>query len=299
MAVRCAVSTYSLARWRHEGGRTLADALRWIADEGVDGVEFAGLDDAPLGARVARAEALKTLCDKLSLSVAGCCVGAELLTEPAAQTATVALLREWVDTTAALGTTHMRHDVTAGPSPTDSTTTMWEHVLGVVVPPIRTVADYAASHGVRTSVENHGFYLQTADRIEGLVRAVDHPNFAVTLDMGNFLCLDQDPVAAVQRLAPLATIVHAKDFHVRQGDRRTFGAATDAAASWFATPVGIDLQGAILGHGRIDVPAQLAALRASGYSGWISLEFEGVEEPTLGIRRGLQYLKEQLAIAGL
>lgn len=291
MAVRVAVSTWSLERWRRENGRSLDDALRWLADEGVAGVEFAGLDEAAIDAPFRRAEQLKTLCDALRLSIAGYCVGGELLTRSDAErAAAVATLKGHVDVAAALGAMRMRHDVTAGPS--DDRPMSWAAVLDAVTPSVASVADHAMGKGVRTSVENHGFYLQTADRIEGLVRAVNHPNFAITLDMGNFLCLNQDPVAAVRQLARYASIVHAKDFHVRPKDRLP-------GAGWFATPTTIGLRGAILGHGAIDVPAQLEILRDAKYDGWISLEFEGMEEPTMGVRLGLEYLRKQIAAIGL
>lgn len=116
MAVQCAVSTYSLERWRREAGRTLEDTARWIADAGADGVEFAGLDDTPADHRVDRAAALRQQCEQLGLGVAGVCVGAELLVDAAARTSAVASLQHWVDVTATIGANHMRHDVTAGPA---------------------------------------------------------------------------------------------------------------------------------------------------------------------------------------
>jgi sugar phosphate isomerase/epimerase len=44
----------------------------------------------------------------------------------------------------------------------------------------------------------------------------------------------------------------------------------------------------------IDVPAQLRILKKSGYDGYLSLEFEGMEEPTKAIKLGLDYLRTHL-----
>ena len=60
---------------------------------------------------------------------------------------------------------------------------------------------------------------------------------------------------------------------------------------WFATPTEICLRGAIAGHGVLDLPAQIKLLKKAGYNGYLSLEFEGVEEPTRGIMLGVDYLK--------
>ena len=65
--MRLAVSTYSLARWRSENRRTLEDSLTWIADAGVEGVEFSGsFSDDPQAARK-RAAAMRIRCDDLGV----------------------------------------------------------------------------------------------------------------------------------------------------------------------------------------------------------------------------------------
>jgi len=63
------------------------------------------------------------------------------------------------------------------------------------------------------------------------------------------------------------------------------------SVGWFATPTPIALRGAIAGHGVLDLPAQLKLLKKAGYDGYLSLEFEGMEEPTKAIRLGLDYLR--------
>lgn len=292
-----AISTYSLSRWRRENNKTLEQSLDWIASAGVSAVEFSGLDDRPAANPLRRAAALRRRCEKLNLRVAGYCVGAELLVEVPLQRRVIDDLKQHVDIAAALGAPTMRHDVTRGPKkPADAAahagrSPTLAQVLTRVVPAIREVSDYAQSHGIRTSLENHGFYMQPSRTVEKLLLAVAHPNFALTMDMGNFLCVNEDPVAAVRRLAKYAIMVHAKDFHVRP--RRTI-----PATGWFATPTSIALRGAIAGHGVIDIPAQLKLLKKAGYDGYLSLEFEGMEEPTLAVRLGLDYLRRELASAG-
>ena len=63
----------------------------------------------------------------------------------------------------------------------------------------------------------------------------------------------------------------------------------------YAEPEGrIALRGAIAGHGVLDLPAQLKLLKQAGYDGFVSLEFEGMEEPTQAITLGLDYLRATL-----
>jgi sugar phosphate isomerase/epimerase len=217
------------------------------------------------------------------LKVASYCVGAEFLVNPAEQRKLIERLKREVDAAHVLGAATMRHDVTRGDGAKSFAAT-----LKAVVGPIREVADYAAARNIRTSLENHGFYMQESRRVQKLIRAVDHENFGLTIDLGNFLCVNEDPTAATRRLAKYVIMAHAKDFHVRPKK-------TMPPAGWFATPTNIALRGAIAGHGVVDLPAQLRLLRRAGYDGYLSLEFEGMEEPAKAILLGLDYLKATLA----
>src|SRR4051794_167793 len=292
--MKLSVSTYSLWRWCKENDKTLDQAVDAIAALGVKGVEFAGLDDKAKANPIRRAAALRKRAEKNGLKVASYCIGAELLRPIHEQRSEVERLKREVDVAAELGVPSMRHDVTRGFG--DNTKGIriaktFDAALKVLIPAIRDVSDYAATKGVKTSLENHGFFMQDSRRVEKLIKSVDHDNFALTIDMGNFLCVNEDPVAAVKRLAKYAVMAHVKDFHVRPKE-------TVPPSGWFKTPTEIALRGAIVGHGAIDVPAQIQHLRRSGYNGFLSLEFEGMEEPLGAVRLGLEYLRAQPGIAG-
>src|SRR5205823_1655904 len=106
--MKLAVSTYSLARWRSENNKTLEQALQWIAESGVDAVEFSGAI-ANDGELMKRANQLRKHCDRLGLKIVSYCVNAELLTPPAKQRETVEQLKKHVDVTAIFGAKSMRH----------------------------------------------------------------------------------------------------------------------------------------------------------------------------------------------
>lgn len=285
--MKLAVSTYSLSRWRQENGKTLEHSLDWIAKTGIGAVEFAGLDDGNKEPDLKRAGEIRDYCSTLGLTIVGYSVGAELLARPKQQREVIETLKQHVDVAASLGVKNMRHDVTRGFNDDWKGDRTFEAALEIVVPAIREVADYAQPQGVKTTLENHGFYMQAAERVEQLIKTVNHPNYALTMDMGNFLCVNEDPVQAAARLAKYAVIVHVKDFHLRAKE-------TMPTKGWFATPTPIALRGAIVGHGVIDVPAQLKILKKAGYQEYLALEFEGMEEPTLAVGLGLDYLREQL-----
>lgn len=170
----------------------------------------------------------------------------------------------------ALGVKLMRHDVAFRPAP-EGTVAQFEIDLTVLVKACQRIADYAADFGITTSVENHGYYVQSSERIQRLLHETARSNFKTTLDVGNFLCVDEDPVSAVKNNIPYASIVHAKDFYWRPSYR-------NPGEGWFQTSHGNYLRGAIVGHGDIDMPKVFRVLKKSGYDGYISVEFEGMED---------------------
>ncbi|MNR69114.1 hypothetical protein D3C85_1941380 [compost metagenome] len=46
-----------------------------------------------------------------------------------------------------------------------------------------------------------------------------------------------------------------------------------------------------MGQGDIDMPRVLRLVKDSGYDGYLSIEFEGMEECRKGTRLGLEYVK--------
>ena len=80
-------------------------------------------------------------------------------------------------------------------------------------------------------------------------------------------------------------MIHVKDFYLRKPDR-------DFGEGWFRTAGGYLLRGAIAGQGDIDLPEILRTVKASGYDGYISLEFEGMEQCETGTRLGLAQVRK-------
>jgi len=284
--MKLSISTYSLSRWRSQQNKTLENTIDWIADAGITGIEFSGLDEKAEADPIKRARQLRKRCEKRGLKVVSYCIGAELNLPKKKQQQAVEDLKGHVDIAAELGVRSMRHDVTRGFNayPSFKGAQTFAAALKNIVPPIREVADYAQDKGVITTLENHGFYMQASKRVEKLIKTVNHPNFALTIDMGNFLCVNEEPVEAVARCAKYAVMAHVKDFHIKK--------KKDAPPTgWIITPTPIAIRGAIVGHGAIDIPAEIKLLKKAGYKGYLSLEFEGLEEPTRGVSLGLEYLR--------
>jgi len=140
-----------------------------------------------------------------------------------------------------------------------------------MVEAVTRIAEYAQTLGVTTMLENHGFFVNGCDRCERLVRAVNRDNYKFLLDTGNMVCVDEDAEAASWKLAPMAEMIHLKDFYIR---RRNPG----GDGSWFQSNMGRYLRGAIMGQGDMDMYHIIGQIKKSGYDGNIAIEFEGFED---------------------
>ncbi|MCM3135920.1 sugar phosphate isomerase/epimerase [Paenibacillus polysaccharolyticus] len=269
--MKVGLSTYSLQQALDRKELTVPDAVRWIAEQGGQHVEivpmgFSLIDDPAL------IEEIKATAREFGIDISNYAIGANFAVQESDETLEeeIQSVMRHVDVAAALGVKRMRHDVAFRPAP-EGTVAQFEADLPVLVKACQRIADYAAGFGITTSVENHGYYVQSSERIQRLLHETGRENFKTTLDIGNFLCVDEDPVSAVKNNIAHASIVHAKDFYWRPSTR-------NPGEGWFQTSHGNYLRGAIVGHGDIDMPEVFRVMKRSGYDGYISVEFEGMED---------------------
>ena len=276
--MKICASTYSFGGYRQKGIDFMIDEAAKLGFDGIEIVSncFPGWND------LKTAEEVKQKCEDRGLTVASLCTGAELLYGD--QKAQIAKLCGIADVAAAYGAAVMRHDVTGG-FRDEKTRRSYDDALEKLVPACREVAEYAESVGVVSTTENHGYFSQDSARVEKLICAVGHENFGALVDIGNFMCADEDPTRAVGVLAGYARHVHAKDFYYKSGS------AIDPGEGWFGTRAGNYLKGAIVGHGDAKAAQSLGILKRAGYDGWISIEFEGMEDNLTGLRIGLENVK--------
>ncbi len=281
--MKIGVSSYSYSHYMAATGADFFEVAKLAKEHGFDAIEFLPLTKRPEDETlVDTAKALRKHCEELGLEIVAYTIDADLLNGrgvPASEEP--ARLKGCVDVAAALGAPVMRHDV-AWAMPEGMG---WEEGIEKLVPGIREVTEYAAAKGVRTCSENHGFVYQDSERVKKLIDAVGHPNYGWLVDIGNFICADEDNLSAVKTAAPYAFHVHAKDFLRKPAD------AVAPGAGWFKSRGGQYVRGTIVGNGVVPVKECLDVIRESGYQGAISLEFEGMEENIPAVKAGLDYLR--------
>lgn len=141
-------------------------------------------------------------------------------------------------------------------------------------------AEYALAHGVTLALENHGLMAGRSDQVRKIIETVNSPALRANLDTGNFLLVNQNPTDAARELAGLVALVHLKDFRqATSADTQHVYKGLDGAA----------FTGSVVGEGQVDLKTITGILREAGYAGWLSLEFEGGQDPlTIGVPESLK-----------
>lgn len=167
--------------------------------------------------------------------------------------------RTWIDHYAALGAPVIR---VFGGEPTKGVSQ--KRAVSNIITNMLLACDYAGEKGVILGMENHDF-LTDIDRMLPIIEAVDSPWFGVNFDSGN-IAPTADPYRELARIAPYSVNAQIKVEIPVNGKK-----------------VHSDL-------GRI-----INILRKARYSGYITLEYEGSEDPRKAIPKHLSELRALIA----
>lgn len=118
----------------------------------------------------------------------------------------------------------------------------------------------AEQRGVTLALENHWGLTRHPSGVLRIVSAVGSPWLSVLMDTGNFL---EAPYDHLEQLAPHAVYVHAKTY---------FG-----GGEWYT----LDL----------DYPRIAGILKTAGFKGYVSLEFEGKQDPETAVPESITLLR--------
>ena len=122
----------------------------------------------------------------------------------------------------------------------------------------------AQKEGVVMMIENHWGLTTKVENVIRIHKAVNSPWLGVNLDTGNHV---GDPYPGITTLAPYASIVQAKTYY--------------GGGEWYT----LDL----------DYTRIARILRNAGFSGWVSLEMEGKEDPATAVPKSYALLRGAFA----
>jgi L-ribulose-5-phosphate 3-epimerase len=136
-----------------------------------------------------------------------------------------------------------------------------EDALGWVVDSIERCLPHAEKRGVMFGLENHWGLTASPQGVNRIVETVGSDWLKVVMDCGNFI---DDPYASLAQIAPHAIMVHAKTFY--------------GGGEWYT----LDLD-----YARI-----AAILREVKFRGYVSIEFEGREDPLIAVPKTIAMLRQ-------
>ena len=165
----------------------------------------------------------------------------------------------------------------------------FEQARAWIVEGLAAASKEAADNGVKLALENHGTLAGRADQVRALIADVrakaGNDALGANPDTGNFLVVDANAPESVASLADLASMVHFKDM-VRTGE------GEDPA---FKSLGGVGLKGCAIGEGDVELGACVKALKAHGFDGPVSIEYEGSEDPRTAVPRSIAATRALIA----
>ena len=129
---------------------------------------------------------------------------------------------------------------------------------------IRECLPAAERAGVILALENHWGLTTKVDTLVRIWQEVNSPWLGINLDTGNF---PGEPYSGIEKLAPHASIVQAKTYH--------------GGGEWYTL--------------ELDYKRIAGILKNAGFSGWVSLEMEGKENPETAVPKSLAILRSAFA----
>ncbi len=259
--LKLGLAAYSMRKYLDLKNPTmkLVEFIDKAAEWGVDGVELTEYYfEKPITPEYI--SKIKRACIRAGLPVTGTPVG-NTFTVPAGEVRdkNIALVKNWIDVSADLGSPAIRIFAGNAPKGTDEADARkW------AIECIQAVLPHAEKRGVVLAMENHGGIVATADGLLELVKAVKSDWFGINLDTGNFH--SADIYAELERCAPHAVTCQVK-VEVSQAGKKE-----DA-----------------------DYPRIVSIMRKASYHGFLTLEYESAEEPNTAIPRHLELLRKAMA----
>jgi len=258
---RVSCAAYSLRKYLDlkSPKMTLEDFIARCAEWGADGVELTEYY-FPKPIESSYLGKLKRLAFLNGLDITGTPIGNNFALPPGKERdEQVASVKTWIDVSADLGSPAIR--IFAGSAPRgvgEPEARRW------VVEGIEACCEHAAKRGVYLAVENHGGVVAAPEGLLEIVKAVRCEWVGINLDTGNFRT--EDPYADIERCAPLAVTCQVKTEVAPRGGQKVAA----------------------------DLPRIIEILRKSKYRGYITLEYEGAEEPLEAVPRHLSELRKMI-----
>jgi sugar phosphate isomerase/epimerase len=248
------------------GQMTLEQVLEFCSDLGFEAVDptayyFPGYPLVPGDDYIYH---IKRKAFRLGLAISGTGVRNDFTQpEPERRKADVDLVKHWIDFAARFGAPVLR--VFAGKGTPEGHTA--EEVEGWVIAALRECTTAASKHGVILVLQNHADFIQAADQVIRVIRAVNSDWLALNLDIGSFRI--GDPYSEIAKAAPYAATWQIKEKVFINGKET-----------------------------KTDLNKIIQIVRDSGYRGYLPLETLGEGDPRQKVSKFLSEIKTAISVVG-
>jgi sugar phosphate isomerase/epimerase len=238
---------------------TLADAVHFCAQQGVDALDatgyyFPAYPNAPSDEYLYN---LKRTAFVNGVAISGTGVRNDFaVADPAARKADVRMVKDWIVAASKLGAPVIR--VFSGKARPSGTS--FDQALEWMVADFKECAAFGKEHGVVVALQQHNDFLKTAAETIRAIEAVDSEWFGCILDIGSLR--SGDPYAEIEKLVPYAVSWQIKENVGRDGK---------------------------------DEPTDLKKIKAiidrSGYRGYVPFEALGAGDPRARVAAFLEKIR--------
>lgn len=245
---------YSYRKLLSKGQMTMSSFILEGVKIGTVGVDMTGYWYKSM--QPAYLAGLRHLAYKNGVPFSGAACGVSMV-QPTAQKRAEALaqIKRWVDATDRLGASHLR--VFAGKLPPGATV---QQGIDWVVEIFKAASDYSGEKGIILGVEDHSGITQSAEACLEIMHRVNSPYARINLDITHFIPTPtQDAYAQIKACIPYASHTHIRDVFDD------------------GTPIDMDRVWRMFAEG--------------GYRGFTSVEYEGKEDPMIGVPKLLNKVK--------
>ncbi|MBO3802081.1 MAG: sugar phosphate isomerase/epimerase family protein [Thermoproteota archaeon] len=135
-----------------------------------------------------------------------------------------------------------------------------EDAFGWVIESLNKLLPYAENYGIILGLENHWGLTINPEGLLKIIESINSKYLQVLMDTGNFT---ENIYESLRKIVKRAALVHAKTY---------FGGGV-----WYSLD--------------IDYKEIYKILREVNYKGYISIEYEGKEEPTIGVKKSIDLIK--------
>ncbi len=262
--LKLGLNAYSFDRPLREGSMTLADAIHFCAQHGVDALDptgyyFPGYPKVPADDYIYN---LKRTAFVNGVAISGTGVRNNFaVADEAARNNDVQMVKDWIVVASKLGAPVIR--VFSGGAP--PTGQSFDETLKWMVADFRECAEFGKQHGVMVGLQQHNDFLKTAAETIRVIDAVGSDWFGCILDIGSLR--SGDPYAEIAKLVPYAVSWQIKENVGRNGK---------------------------------DEPTDLAKIKAiidrSGYRGYVPFEALGGGDPRVRVASFLGKIRQAFGL---